>query len=141
MTRIQVDELQHQQRQLAILDKEIDRWFSDGKEAELERGQQRVNHLEQMKITLDNRKAEIQKLVSDLRITLMNCENEERNLRNNLKLIQNQTEKEEIVRALQELKRSLDGYQIQNLTREIRRLEEQLDNCKLKVTCNNWTKR
>jgi len=112
---------------------EINQWFSQGKDSEMERAQREVDRLEDRKVVLESNKRDGLKRISNLNLALMNCENEERNLRNNLKLIVNSTEKDLIVRELKELGMKLENYQVSQLTRDIHSLVEQLDRCKLKV--------
>ena len=130
---MQVNELHHQQHQLNGLAAEIDQWFSRGKNSEMERAKEDVDRLEARKVALESSRRDMQKKVSNLTLALVNCENEERNLRNNLKLIANGTEKNVIVAELQGLGRNLESYQVSQLVRDIHKLEEQLEHCKLKV--------
>ena len=133
VSSFQLDELHNQQRQLNSLAGEIDQWFSRGKSSEIERAQHEVDRLATRKLTLDSSKRETEKKVSNLNLALMNCENEDRNLRNNLKLRLNRTEKDIARNDLQALNKSLDDFQVQQLIRNIQRLEEKLERCKLKV--------
>jgi len=131
--RTKVNELHHQQHQLNGLAAEIDQWFSRGKNSEMERAKEDVDRLEARKVALESSRRDMQKKVSNLTLALVNCENEERNLRNNLKLIANGTEKNVIVAELQGLGRNLESYQVSQLVRDIHKLEEQLEHCKLKA--------
>lgn len=99
----------------------------------MERAQQEVDRLENRKTMLESSKKDAQKKVSNLNLALINCENEERNLRNNLKLIVNSAEKDAVVRELQGLDKTLEDYRVPQLIRDIQQLEDQLERCKLKV--------
>lgn len=99
----------------------------------MERAQQEVDRLENRKTMLESSKKDAQKKVSNLNLALINCENEERNLRNNLKLIVNSAEKDAVVRELQGLGKTLEDYRVPQLIRDIQQLEDQLERCKLKV--------
>ena len=99
----------------------------------MERAQQEVDRLENRKTMLESSKKGAQKKVSNLNLALINCENEERNLRNNLKLIVNSAEKDAVVRELQGLDKTLEDYRVPQLIRDIQQLEDQLERCKLKV--------
>ena len=99
----------------------------------MERAQQEVDRLENRKTMLESSKKDAQKKVSNLNLALINCENEERNLRNNLKLIVNSAEKDAVVRELQGLGKTLEDYRVPQLIMGIQQLQEQLERCKLKV--------
>ena len=131
--RKKVEELVNQTRSLANLDAEIQRWTSLGKEAELERGGAEVERLKREKAQLEERKEELSTKSGNMKLALSNCENEERNLRNNLKLIVNSTDRQVVTSELDRLTKELEGYKIQLLVNEIKRNETQLDTCKNKV--------
>ena len=120
-------------RQIDTLDKEIERWSSQGKEAELERSKQEVERLDKEKSSLEHRKLSVQKQISQLEQALINTENEERNLRNNLRLILNANERDVVRQAYEELKAKLAGYNLRQLVTDIKAYDEQLDTFKNRV--------
>lgn len=86
------------------------------------------------KSALEQRKVEIQDNIKKLELALSNCENEERNLRNNLKLIVNTTDREVVRQELDHLNAKLETFKLQQLVKEIQGLEGQLERCKIKVS-------
>ena len=128
-----MEELLGQLRQLTALNKDVERWGEEGKALELKRSQQEVERLADEKSSLELKKNEIQQRESKLRMALSNCENEERNLRNNLKLILNTTERQVLRDQLREREVALEKYNTQRLVREIQEVQNQLDTCKMKV--------
>jgi DNA repair exonuclease SbcCD ATPase subunit len=131
---LQVEELLNQLRALASLDKEIEKWSADGKVAQLQHSQQEVERLKVEKLALEQRKMEIQENAKKIELALSNCENEERNLRNNLKLIVNTTDRQVVKQELDQLIATLETFKLQQLVKEIQRLEEQLERCKIRVS-------
>ena len=69
-----------------------------------------------------------------IELALSNCENEERNLRNNLKLIVNATERQIVKQELDDLTAVLETFKLHQLVKEIQGLEAQLERCKIKVS-------
>lgn len=124
----------NQLRALASLDKEIEKWSADGKVAQLKHSQQEVERLKVEKLALEQRKMEIQENAKKIELALSNCENEERNLRNNLKLIVNTTDRQVVKQELEQLTATLETFKLQQLVKEIQRLEEQLERCKIRVS-------
>jgi hypothetical protein len=124
----------NQLRALASLDKEIEKWSADGKVAQLQHSQQEVERLKVEKLALEQRKMEIQENAKKIELALSNCENEERNLRNNLKLIVNTTDRQVVKQELDQLIATLETFKLQQLVKEIQRLEEQLERCKIRVS-------
>lgn len=131
---LQVEELLNQLGALASLDKEIEKWSADGKVAQLQHSQQEVERLKVEKLALEQRKMEIQENAKKIELALSNCENEERNLRNNLKLIVNTTDRQVVKQELDQLIATLETFKLQQLVKEIQRLEEQLERCKIRVS-------
>jgi chromosome segregation ATPase len=131
---LQVEELLNQLRALASLDKEIEKWSADGKVAQLQHSQQEVERLKVEKLALEQRKMEIQENAKKIELALSNCENEERNLRNNLKLIVNTTDRQVVKQELDQLIATLETFKLQQLVKEIQRLEEHLERCKIRVS-------
>jgi hypothetical protein len=86
------------------------------------------------KLALEQRKMEIQENAKKIELALSNCENEERNLRNNLKLIVNTTDRQVVKQELDQLIATLETFKLQQLVKEIQRLEEQLERCKIRVS-------
>ncbi len=123
----------NQLRALSSLDKEIEKWSADGKVAQLQHSQQEVERLKMEKLALEQRKMEIQEKAKKIELALSNCENEERNLRNNLKLIVNTTDRQVVKQELDQLTATLETFKLQQLVKEIQRLEEQLERCKIRV--------
>lgn len=131
--RSKIEELLNQLRGLASLDKEIEKWGADGKVAQLRHSQQEVDRLKTEKLALEQRKKEIQEKIKKLELALSNCENEERNLRNNLKLIVNTTDREVVKQELEDFNSKLETFKLPQLIKEIQRLEGQLESCKIKL--------
>lgn len=131
---LQVEELLNQLRALASFDKEIEKWSADGKVAQLQHSQQEVERLKVEKLALEQRKMEIQENAKKIELALSNCENEERNLRNNLKLIVNTTDRQVVKQELDQLIATLETFKLQQLVKEIQRLEEHLERCKIRVS-------
>lgn len=123
----------NQLRALASLDKEIEKWSTDGKVAQLKHGQREVERLKMEKLALEQRKMEIQENAKKIELALSNCENEERNLRNNLKLIVNTTDRQVVKQELDHLTATLETFKLQQLVKEIKKLEEHLERCKIRV--------
>lgn len=123
----------NQLRQLSSLDKEIDKWQEDGKFVELKHSEKEVQRLEMEKLSLEQKKKEIQQKTSKLLLALSNCENEERNLRNNLKLILNTTERELIDKQLKELQLAFENFKVQYLVKEVTELEAKIEASKIRV--------
>ena len=126
----------NQLRQLTNLDREIERWGNDGKDTEMKRSRQEVERLETEKLALEQRKKEIQQKASKLQLALSNCENEERNLRNNLKLILNTTERQVVRQELEHLNDTLEKFKLQQLVQDIKGIEAKLERCKARASFN-----
>ena len=131
--RSKTEELQTFIRRLTDLEGEIQRWTSHGKEAELERGRQDVEKLKADKAALDENLKEAAEKAQKMRMALSNCENEERNFRNNLKLKLNEIDRQVAATELDELRAQLQGFQVPQLEREITRLQKQLDDYKTRI--------
>ena len=71
--------------------------------------------------------------VQQLELALTNSENEERNLRNKLKLILNKQERDFVLRSSEDLKVKLEGYNLRKLVQEINGSSDQLDQYKNRV--------
>lgn len=124
----------NQLRALTSLDKEIEKWDTDGKFGKLKHSQQDVERLKTEKLALEQRKKEIQENSKKIELALSNCENEERNLRNNLKLIVNATERQVVKQQLDDLTVVLETFKLHQLVKEIQGLEAQLEHCKIRVS-------
>lgn len=116
------------------MDKEIEKWDTDGKFGQLKHSQQDVERLKTEKLALEQRKKEIQENSKKIELALSNCENEERNLRNNLKLIVNATERQIVKQELDDLTAVLETFKLHQLVKEIQGLEAQLERCKIRVS-------
>ena len=116
------------------MDKEIEKWDTDGKFGQLKHSQQDVERLKTEKLALEQRKKEIQENSKKIELALSNCENEERNLRNNLKLIVNATERQVVKQQLDDLTVVLETFKLHQLVKEIQGLEAQLERCKIRVS-------
>ena len=124
----------NQLRALASLDKEIEKWTTDDKVAQLNYSQQEVERLKMEKFVLEQRKKEIQENSKKIELALSNCENEERNLRNNLKLIVNTTDRQVVKKELDHLIALLETFKLHQLVKDIQGLETQLERCKIRVS-------
>ena len=123
-----------QLRALASLDKDIEKWTTDDKVAQLNHSQQEVERLKMEKLALEQRKKEIQENSKKIELALSNCENEERNLRNNLKLIVNTTDRQVVKKELDHFIALLENFKLHQLVKDIQGLEAQLERCKIRVS-------
>lgn len=115
------------------IEAELQRWISQGKETELKQSQAEVDRLAKEKAELETRKKSVATKVNSMQLALSNFENEERNLRNNLKLIVNTTDRRVVAEELERLGRELESYKVQQLVRDIKLQEGQLEACKDRV--------
>lgn len=123
------------------MSEEIEKWLKEGKSEQLRRNQEEVEHLEKEKSILEQRKNEVQQKTSDLQLALSNCENEERNMRNNLRLIVNITEQKLVKQDLEKLKSSLQSFEQQKLVTTLNELQHKLERSKSRVciTCSKFS--
>lgn len=132
---LQVDDLDNYSRHLKVLEDEIRRWVDRGKEFELKRSREEVERLQNEASILETQKKEFQEKISDFQLALINFENEERNLRNNLKLIVNKTERNAEQAQLVRFNQQLEGLKVDELVREINQTTEKLERYNNHVSC------
>lgn len=118
-----------------MLEDEIRRWVDRGKEFELKRSREEVERLQNEASILETQKKEFQEKISDFQLALINFENEERNLRNNLKLIVNKTERNAEQAQLVRFNQQLEGLKVDELVREINQTTEKLERYNNHVSC------
>lgn len=123
----QVEDLENYSRHVRNLEDEIRRWMEHGKESELRRNQEEVDRLKREALTLESQKKEIHEQISKFQLALNNFENEERNLRNNLKLIFNTTERKVVQSELEKFSQQLGNLKVNELVREIKESEQKLE--------------
>lgn len=116
------------------MEDEIHRWVNDGKESNLKRNKEEVDCLKREAEMMENQKKDLQEKISKSQLALNNFENEERNLRNNLKLIFNTTERNVVEAEHSKLMQHLERMKVDQLVRDIKQSEEKLERYRNHVT-------